>query len=66
VVGAQGADEVEELDSHRSACGWIAWIIRMTWTIGLSVFLHGVSASPLARWYGARISAAGDKIPERE
>ncbi|HYI16371.1 MAG TPA: cation:proton antiporter [Thermomicrobiales bacterium] len=37
----------------------------MTWTIGLSVILHGISAGPLARWYGARIEKASDEIPER-
>jgi NhaP-type Na+/H+ or K+/H+ antiporter len=37
----------------------------MTWTIGLSVILHGISASPLARWYGGRIERAGGEIPER-
>jgi hypothetical protein len=36
----------------------------MTWTIGLSVILHGISASPLARWYGTRIARANDEIPE--
>jgi sodium/hydrogen antiporter len=34
-----------------------------TWTILLSVVAHGVSAGPLARIYGRRVSAAGD-IPE--
>jgi sodium/hydrogen antiporter len=34
-----------------------------TWTILLSVILHGVSASPLAKRYGAMISKAGD-VPE--
>jgi sodium/hydrogen antiporter len=34
-----------------------------TWTILLSVVVHGVSAGPLARIYGRRVSAAGD-IPE--
>jgi NhaP-type Na+/H+ or K+/H+ antiporter len=37
----------------------------MTWTIGLSVVLHGISASPLARWYGGRLAKANDDIPER-
>lgn len=35
-----------------------------TWTILLSVVLHGISASPLAARYGAQISKAGD-VPER-
>jgi NhaP-type Na+/H+ or K+/H+ antiporter len=35
-----------------------------TWTILLSVILHGISASPLAARYGASIAKAGD-IPEK-
>jgi NhaP-type Na+/H+ or K+/H+ antiporter len=35
-----------------------------TWTILLSVVLHGLSASPLAARYGALISRAGD-LPEK-
>ena len=34
-----------------------------TWTILLSVALHGISASPLAAWYGASIGKAGE-VPE--
>ncbi len=34
-----------------------------TWTILMSVILHGVSASPLARVYSRRLSGSGD-IPE--
>ncbi len=36
----------------------------VTWTILLSVVLHGISASPLATRYGASIAEAG-KIPEK-
>jgi NhaP-type Na+/H+ or K+/H+ antiporter len=36
----------------------------VTWTILLSVVLHGISASPLAARYGASIAKAG-KIPEK-
>jgi sodium/hydrogen antiporter len=36
----------------------------VTWTILLSVVLHGISASPLAARYGASIAEAG-KIPEK-
>jgi NhaP-type Na+/H+ or K+/H+ antiporter len=36
----------------------------ITWTILLSVALHGISAAPLAARYGARIAKAGD-IPEK-
>jgi NhaP-type Na+/H+ or K+/H+ antiporter len=35
----------------------------VTWTILLSVVLHGISASPLAARYGASIAKAG-KIPD--
>jgi NhaP-type Na+/H+ or K+/H+ antiporter len=41
----------------------------VTWTILLSVVLHGITASPLAARYGAAIAAAGDtpeKQPSRE
>lgn len=34
------------------------------WTIFLSVFLHGFSALPLARWYANRLKAAPPTIPE--
>jgi sodium/hydrogen antiporter len=36
----------------------------VTWTILLSVVLHGISAQPLAARYGASIAKAG-KIPEK-
>jgi NhaP-type Na+/H+ or K+/H+ antiporter len=36
----------------------------VTWTILLSVLLHGISASPVAARYGASIAEAGD-IPEK-
>lgn len=36
----------------------------ITWTILLSVALHGVSAAPLAARYGVSIAKAGD-IPEK-
>jgi sodium/hydrogen antiporter len=36
----------------------------VTWTILLSVVLHGISASPLAARYGASIAKAGD-VPEK-
>jgi sodium/hydrogen antiporter len=35
-----------------------------TWTILLSVVLHGISASPLAAKYGALITKTGD-VPEK-
>jgi len=34
-----------------------------TWTILLSVVLHGISAWPLASWYGASMAKAGE-VPE--
>lgn len=37
----------------------------VTWTILLSVVLHGVSASPLATRYGASIAKSGE-IPEKQ
>jgi NhaP-type Na+/H+ or K+/H+ antiporter len=40
----------QPIDSLVAVCGW---------TILLSVVLHGLSAEPLARWYGRRLAAAG-------
>jgi sodium/hydrogen antiporter len=37
----------------------------ITWTILLSVVLHGISAVPLAARYGAAIATAGD-MPEKQ
>ncbi|MEJ2711189.1 MAG: cation:proton antiporter [Anaerolineales bacterium] len=37
-----------------------------SWTILLSVLLHGVSALPLANWYANRLSNAETSIPELE
>jgi len=34
------------------------------WTILLSVFLHGVSALPLANWYGKRLETVDPDAPE--
>ena len=39
-------------------------IAAMTWTILLSVILHGLTAQPLARWYVRRLEAADPAIPE--
>lgn len=41
-------------------------IAAMTWTIMLSVFLHGVSAFALSNWYVQRLSKADHSIPELE
>ena len=37
-------------------------VTTVTWTILLSVLLHGLSANPLSRFYGTRIDQAGGKI----
>ena len=34
------------------------------WTVLLSVVLHGLSAAPLAAWYGRRIHEGAPGIPE--
>jgi NhaP-type Na+/H+ or K+/H+ antiporter len=34
------------------------------WTILLSVLLHGLSAVPLSKWYGARLATAGSAHAE--
>jgi NhaP-type Na+/H+ or K+/H+ antiporter len=36
-----------------------------SWTILLSVVLHGISAQPLANWYARRLNRAPQDIPER-
>lgn len=49
-------------------------VATMTWTIFLSVFLHGLTASPLGAWYGNRLKGAaatsreflGDALPAGE
>jgi NhaP-type Na+/H+ or K+/H+ antiporter len=52
---------LEELE-HGGAGGML--LQTVTWTILLSVMLHGISAPPLAARYGASIAKAGD-IPEK-
>jgi NhaP-type Na+/H+ or K+/H+ antiporter len=37
-------------------------VTTVTWTILLSVLLHGLTANPLSRRYGARISESGGAI----
>lgn len=39
-------------------------IAAASWTILLSVILHGVSAGPLANWYARRLKNAPEDIPE--
>ena len=36
----------------------------ISWTILLSVLLHGITALPLANWYGSRMDKASSDIPE--
>jgi NhaP-type Na+/H+ or K+/H+ antiporter len=40
------------------------FIAAMTWTILLSVLLHGLTALPLARWYTGRLPKTDTSIPE--
>jgi NhaP-type Na+/H+ or K+/H+ antiporter len=53
---------LEDLEDSR---GGALLVSTATWTILLSVVLHGVTAVPLATRYGAAIAAAGS-IPENE
>jgi NhaP-type Na+/H+ or K+/H+ antiporter len=39
-------------------------VTAATWTILLSVLLHGFSALPLANWYARRLETAGPDAPE--
>jgi NhaP-type Na+/H+ or K+/H+ antiporter len=39
-------------------------VIAATWTILLSVLAHGLTAQPLSKWYGARLSAAAGEPAE--
>ena len=41
-------------------------VAAIGWTVLLSVVLHGVTAVPLARRYGARIDSIQGVVPERE
>jgi NhaP-type Na+/H+ or K+/H+ antiporter len=52
---------LEEIE-HSGSGGML--LQTVTWTILLSVVLHGISAPPLAARYGASIAKAG-KIPEK-
>jgi NhaP-type Na+/H+ or K+/H+ antiporter len=51
------------LEEFEHTDGGAKLVQTATWTILLSVVLHGISASPLAARYGASIGRAGD-IPE--
>jgi NhaP-type Na+/H+ or K+/H+ antiporter len=39
-------------------------VVAATWTIFLSVLVHGVSAGPLAGWYARRLQAGGAELAE--
>lgn len=39
-------------------------VAAATWTIFLSVLVHGVSAGPLAGWYARRLQTAGPELAE--
>ena len=52
------------LEEIEHADGGSMLVQTITWTILLSVVLHGMSAPPLATRYGAAIGKAGD-IPEK-
>jgi hypothetical protein len=51
------------LEELQHSGGGTVLVATATWTILLSVVLHGISASPLAARYGASIGTAGD-LPE--
>jgi NhaP-type Na+/H+ or K+/H+ antiporter len=48
---------------HASGAAYDAIVELATWTILLSVMVHGLSAGPLAHVYGRRMQGAGD-VPE--
>ena len=52
------------LEEFEHSGGATALVETATWTILLSVVLHGISASPLAARYGASIAKEG-KVPEK-
>ena len=53
------------LEEIEHAGGGSMLVQTITWTILLSVVLHGMSAAPLANSYGTSIGTSGH-IPERE
>jgi len=53
------------MESFQEAGYQIELLIEMAvWTILLSVFLHGISAVPLANWYAIRLQSAAMDAPE--
>ncbi len=58
LMAIQGAEHVGlELESNM-------FTSMVAWTILLSVFLHGISALPLAGWYSKRLESAPPEAPE--
>ena len=49
---------------HEAGRGIDLLVSAATWTILLSAILHGVSAVPLANWYGCRLETAARDAPE--
>jgi NhaP-type Na+/H+ or K+/H+ antiporter len=39
-------------------------VATIAWTVLLSVLLHGLSAGPIAGWYGRRLATAPEGLPE--
>jgi NhaP-type Na+/H+ or K+/H+ antiporter len=49
---------------HEAGIGFDTLADTAAWTILLSVVLHGISAVPLANWYGHRLETADAAAPE--
>jgi len=53
------------MESFQDAGRQIEILVGMAvWTILLSVFLHGMTAVPVANWYAKRLQKAGVDLPE--
>ena len=53
------------MESFNEAERHIEILVGMAvWTILLSVFLHGITAVPLANWYAKRLQRAAEGVPE--
>jgi NhaP-type Na+/H+ or K+/H+ antiporter len=54
------------MESFHEAGRQVELLVGMSvWTILLSVFLHGLTAVPLANWYAKRLEIAGTDMPEQ-
>jgi NhaP-type Na+/H+ or K+/H+ antiporter len=54
------------MESFHEAGRQVELLVGMSvWTILLSVFLHGLTAVPLANWYAKRLENAGTDMPEQ-